>query len=472
MRILKIAVGALGLASCLIQAQVANLTPQTPLIGALIRNEMAEAERLLVQGADPNEGRFAGFPPLFLVVVRQDLHLFRLMAAKGADLTVRDGSGATALMWAAFSETGDPNIVSELLERGADPLAANKAGETALTWALRRGETPVVQALRKAGASDAASIRTAVQSSLALLQKSGAQFVRVSGCVSCHHQSLPQMALAAGRTRGIDVDEMTARDQVDATIALMKPLQEEMVQNRYRVPNPPISASYLLVGLGASNYAPDAVTRAMATMIAAWQHDDGGFYGYPAIRPPLEASDFTATALSLRALQLYGEDPAQRVARARDWLRSAKPRTNEDRAMQLLGLGWAKASPEDLRSSAQALLAEQRPDGGWAQLAGLESDAYATGQSLVALHWAGEPVVSPAYQRGVAFLMRTRFADGSWLVRSRTYPLQRLKDSGFPHGKDQWISAAGTSWAAMALSLALETKPLAPSLLTRESRNR
>jgi hypothetical protein len=41
------------------------------------------------------------------------------------------------------------------------------------------------------------------------------------------------------------------------------------------------------------------------------------------------------------------------------------------------------------------------------------------------------------------------------LVRTRTFPLQPPKDSGFPHGKHQWISAAGTSWAAMALALAL-----------------
>jgi hypothetical protein len=30
-----------------------------------------------------------------------------------------------------------------------------------------------------------------------------------------------------------------------------------------------------------------------------------------------------------------------------------------------------------------------------------------------------------------------------------------MRDSGFPHGKDQWISAAGTSWAVMALAPAL-----------------
>ena len=31
--------------------------------------------------------------------------------------------------------------------------------------------------------------------------------------------------------------------------------------------------------------------------------------------------------------------------------------------------------------------------------------------------------------------------------------IQPYFESGFPHGHDQWISQAGTSWAAMALSL-------------------
>jgi N-acyl-D-amino-acid deacylase len=39
------------------------------------------------------------------------------------------------------------------------------------------------------------------------------------------------------------------------------------------------------------------------------------------------------------------------------------------------------------------------------------------------------------------------------LVQARAIPVQPYKESGFPHGKDQWISAAGTSWAVMALSL-------------------
>jgi hypothetical protein len=123
--------------------------------------------------------------------------------------------------------------------------------------------------------------------------------------------------------------------------------------------------------------------------------------------------------------------------------------------MQLLGLTWVKAPAEDIRTSMQALLKAQRQDGGWAQLSTLETDAYATGQALVALQAAGQAVSSAEYQRGVAFLLRTQFADGSWLVRTRTFPVQPYRESGFPHGKNQWISASGTSWAAIALALAL-----------------
>jgi hypothetical protein len=108
-----------------------------------------------------------------------------------------------------------------------------------------------------------------------------------------------------------------------------------------------------------------------------------------------------------------------------------------------------------IRNCADRLLAAQRNDGGWGQLPALESDAYATGQALVALQTAGHGVSSPEYRHGAAFLLRTQLPDGSWHVRSRSFPVQPMRDSGFPHGKDQWISAAGTSWAAMALGLTL-----------------
>jgi hypothetical protein len=56
-----------------------------------------------------------------------------------------------------------------------------------------------------------------------------------------------------------------------------------------------------------------------------------------------------------------------------------------------------------------------------------------------------------AYQRGVEFLLRTQREDGSWHVKSRSFPFQVYFESGFPHGNDQWISATATGFASVAL---------------------
>jgi hypothetical protein len=234
---------------------------------------------------------------------------------------------------------------------------------------------------------------------------------------------------------------------------MFKPIREKMEKGAIQLPNPGISVGYSLLGLAAEGYAPDETTSAMTLAISQTQLPDGSFAVLPA-RPPLEASPFTSTALSIRALQLFGRDCDDKIARARVWLKQAQPITQEDRTMRLFGLVWSKADVTDVNQASNELLAQQRPDGGWAQLAGLESDAYATGQAMVALYEAGTVTAADkVFQHGLAYLLRTQLADGSWVVRTRSSPVQAFKDSGFPHGRDQWISAAGTSWAAMALTL-------------------
>ena len=79
-------------------------------------------------------------------------------------------------------------------------------------------------------------------------------------------------------------------------------------------------------------------------------------------------------------------------------------------------------------------------------------DAYATGQALVALMESG--ITAPAeqqYQLGVRYLVRSQMEDGSWRVRTRSPSFQPYFESDFPHGYDQFISAAASNWAVMAL---------------------
>ena len=169
----------------------------------------------------------------------------------------------------------------------------------------------------------------------------------------------------------------------------------------------------------------------------------------------------------MRALQLYAPAAAKSeydkaARRAAAWLATAPTRSNEDRAFKLLGLTWGRAAGGAIQKAGRALIAEQRPDGGWAQLPSMDSDAYATGQTLVALAESGAITpADPIYQRGVQFLLKTQCEDGSWLVRTRALPLQPLFDIGFPHGNDGWISAAATNWAAMALARAQAKTPAA-----------
>ena len=102
------------------------------------------------------------------------------------------------------------------------------------------------------------------------------------------------------------------------------------------------------------------------------------------------------------------------------------------------------------------LLTSQHKDGGWAQESGMESDPYATGETLVALHMAGGIETSdPVYRRGVAFLLRTVEDDGSWFVRSRSFPFQGYIESGYPGHQDQFISVAAATWATAALAYSL-----------------
>ena len=147
--------------------------------------------------------------------------------------------------------------------------------------------------------------------------------------------------------------------------------------------------------------------------------------------------------------------------RARNWLSTVQPAHTEERVMQLLGLFWSSPNATFEGQQVKALSQLQQPDGGWAQRADFSSDAYATGQALYALHIAGVSASNPVFRGGVEYLLQTQHEDGSWHVRSRSVKFQPYFESGFPHGHDQWISAAASAWAAMALTLAIEPPAVA-----------
>ena len=410
---------------------------------------------------------FFDMPPL------GDALLVKSLLDRGADPKAIDPGGDTLLTLASASDVGPAELVKTLLDCGVDVNAASKQGNTALALAMRHGHTPVVDLLMKAGARPpdapansteikplpAHSAREAVERSLPLLQRTDVEFMKKSGCVSCHNNTLTAMTVAAAQQSGITVKQQVARDQATAIGVYLEGWRERALQG-VGIPGDADSMSEILLGMVNAKVAPDPATDAMALFLKNHQALDGRWYA-TAHRPPLESSDIQTTAAAMHDLQVYAPQ-AQRaeydraVERAAAWLTAAKPRTTQDRAYQLLGLAWAGATDSSpIKQDGAALIAEQRADGGWAQLPTLSSDAFATGQTLVALAQSGAlAVTDPAYQRGVKFLMDTQLADGSWYVKRRALPIQPYFESGFPHGRDQFISAAATNWATTALALA------------------
>ena len=245
-----------------------------------------------------------------------------------------------------------------------------------------------------------------------------------------------------------------AADQVKAVAKYIEDWRERVIQG-VGIPGYQDTMSYILIGLGAEKFSQNTSTDALAQFIQARQQPDG-HWPIRAQRPPLEASNVTVTATCLRALQLYAPEQDAILSRlavekAAGWLAQTKPRDNEEHTFRLLGLTWSTAPKEILREATANLLSLQKVDGGWSQLPAMKSDAYATGQALVALHEAGVETQDPAYQRGVEFLLNTQLSDGSWFVKTRAVPIQPYFESDFPHGDDQWISVAATNWATMAL---------------------
>jgi ankyrin repeat protein len=409
-------------------------------------------------------------PVLLSAALTDDAGTLKLLLDRGADPKfAAPGLGFTPLLFAAASEHPRPEHIRLLAERGADVNAKTADGFTALDLALRQGHSSVIELLRNFGATEseapqrtrpepfpAPSARAAVIRSIPLLQRSDVTFIKKSGCVSCHNNNLTALTLVAARSKGIAVDERVARSQVKSIASYIEANRERYLQG-VPIAGGPETAAYILVGLAAEGHPPDLATDAMARWLKTQQQPNGGWSVFKG-RPPLESSDFQVTAMALRALRVYAPKPhreqyTKATQFATQWLMSSEAKTTEDRAFQLLGLAWAGVKGDAIRKAAAPLLAEQRANGGWAQLSTLPSDAYATGQALVALNDSGAVRPSDAsYTRGATFLINTQGADGSWYVGSRSIPFQPFFESDFPHGPDQFISAAATNWAVMALA--------------------
>ena len=315
-----------------------------------------------------------------------------------------------------------------------------------------------------------ADVSAAVNKCLPVLEKSSHLFLINAApmvlCHSCHNQGLGIVAFQMAKERGFPVNDTIFNEAIDSTQKQWKTYADKQaLMEKDEVLPVVITGSYDLWALAEVKYPADKMIHIISQNIMRKQSFDGSWQS-PGKRPPLEYYSFSLTALTVKNMQAYmsaglRDEVAARVAWAREWMIRTEPAANEEKAYQLLGLTWCKGDQQFIYRQAQKLLAAQHTDGGWSQLNTLPTDAYATGQSLYALVRSGQlSVDDPAYQRGVDFLLRTQEPDGTWHVRKRAIPFVPYVNSGFPHGEDQFISAAGSNWAMMALLLSVKNENL------------
>jgi N-acyl-D-amino-acid deacylase len=299
------------------------------------------------------------------------------------------------------------------------------------------------------------SQREAVIAGLGVVQKALKSYPEHRDCFSCHHQTLPMLAMVACRDAGHEIDEPLLAEATKFSHASFRGRINSLREGK-NIGGRAMTVGYGLWTLKLGDAAADETSEAMVTYLLKTQ-ESGGSWRPPSNRPPLEESSVMCTVLSAYyARELAGEaqrgDVSALVDKARQWLLKADVNSQEDRNSRLWGLTLLSAGETEIEQARQTVLDAQRDDGGWAQLDSMQSDAYATGQALYVLRASGLAADDAAYQRGVRFLLQTQQDDGSWFVETRSKPVQVFFDNGDPHGKSQFISIAATSWAVAALA--------------------
>jgi hypothetical protein len=298
------------------------------------------------------------------------------------------------------------------------------------------------------------SVKAAVGRGLAFLAKDARAWRDQYHCASCHHAAVVVWAMREAKQRGHAIDEPLlgeltkwVAESGDGRTGLPRPAQAP------RALNP--KAVWFALALDADP-RPDAVARQglarFLKTVEADQTADGSWSAWPETRPPIFGnSDESMTALATLAV-LPAAAAGDRTARSVRykgvrWL--AHARTDDEAqstAMRLVLWTRLGRPAAEWRPLARRIRERQNADGGWSQVPGMASDAWATGQALYALAHAGVKPEDPAVRRGRGFLLKTQRADGSWPMTSRP-----TKRGGGGSKSLVPITGAGTAWAVLGL---------------------
>ena len=124
----------------------------TALINAIFNVNREATIFLLERGADADLIGAFGLTAVSAAVTYNDMASIRAILKHAKNIDAVDRDGYSSLMWAAYNEHDNIEIIQALLDRGASIHLKAKNGTTALSWAQQKGNTKTVALLKKAGA--------------------------------------------------------------------------------------------------------------------------------------------------------------------------------------------------------------------------------------------------------------------------------------------------------------------------------
>jgi len=318
-----------------------------------------------------------------------------------------------------------------------------------------RGADPSDQTLVQA--------RQAIERALTFLEKDAVKWRDERGCATCHHGTMTVWALSEAKAQGYVV----GAEYLDGAIRWTK----DRFVPRTSGPPGPGTASIPLIYLGMMSQNLPILSRdemnRIALHLAGRQADDGAWESPPPKNgpPPTWESRESLALLALLAWEPCVPANALEAAAARArrekadaWL-SKTESSDTTQALTLRLLLDARRGPpgNQLQLGIDRLFKRQNADGGWSQTKDLPSDAYATGQTLYALSFAGVKNDCPEIQRAVSFLASRQHEDGSWPMISRGHPGVQPFTNPVP------ITYFGTAWATLGLVRSVPTPPDSPA---------
>ncbi len=325
-------------------------------------------------------------------------------------------------------------------------------------------------------AQETDSVESATRRGLARVKQAATDWQGNRTCFSCHHQTLPMLAALEADRVGFALDKAWFQSQADTTYAYFAERIDDMDDGEH-VPGGAATTGFGFWALSLAERPPDETTASMikyllqiqgvsrlrdtkadASIEAKPAKKTNGHWQASCRRAPMQASLVGDTVLVLLGIEKYAT-PEQRPqvetarAAAEHWLSQTPIRDHQDRLWRLWGLHYLDGNASVVKDTLAAILSEQRDDGGWSETKDRSTDSYSTGQTLFMLLKIGVAKDHPAIIRARDYLLKTQFADGSWLAESHvSFKAQRYFENGDPHGEHQFLSTAATAWATAGLA--------------------